>query len=92
MEQDRIAVYETAIRKGQQAREALVAVEPVFVDVEAELFRLWKAEGDPERREETWRLMRGIDAARAHLRKRVATGQQAADELLHLSTLKGETP
>jgi hypothetical protein len=73
------------VRAGLQAKEAKRLLGDYIDRTRQDIFRAWSREGDPEKREAAWHLVRGFDLVEKKISDDVATGEQAAAELAYLA-------
>lgn len=73
------------VRVGIQAQDARRVLGGYLDRSRQDIFRAWAREGDPEKREAAWHLVRGFDLVEKKISDDIATGEQAAQELAYLA-------
>lgn len=69
------------IRAGHDASRALDASKPYLDRFRARVLNAWAAEGDRDRRDGAWFLVRAVDQLAAEMRADVASGTAAQAEI-----------
>lgn len=74
------------VRVGIQAQDAKRTLGGYLDRSRQDIYRAWAREGDPDKREAAWHLVRGFDLVEKKIADDIATGEQAAQELAYLAS------